>query len=94
MINNDDLTIKIVLQSLLSQKTIPPTFSLRRSGTERKPVIDLIQVLASLTQVGKSTKCNKYLRRSSSPPKKTPMERPPAPTFTKVCKVLDDYALV
>ena len=40
--------------------------------------------------------CNKKLRRLNSPPKRSPMKRPPTPSWTKVYdgKVLDELALV
>ena len=73
----------------------PPTFPLRRSRRKRKPV-GILDPSPSLTQVGKSRMCNKKLRRSNFPPKRTRMKRPPAPRYTKVYdgKILDEYALV
>ena len=58
--------------------------------------MDILDPSPSLTQVEKSRKCNKKLRRSKSQPKRTPMKRPPAPVFTQVHdrKVLDEYAMV
>ena len=72
-----------------------PTPPLRRSTRERRPV-DILDPSPSLTQVGKSRMCNKKLRRSNFPPKRTRMKRPPAPRYTKVYdgKALDEYALV
>ena len=82
-------------QPIISNIEKPPTPPLRRSGRNRKPV-DILDPSPSLTQVGKSRKCNKKLRRSNSPPKRFPMKRPPTPKWTKVYggKVLDGLALV
>ena len=66
-----------------------------RSERNRKPV-DRLDPSPSLTQVGKSRKCNEKLRRSNSPGKKTPMQRPPASNFIRVHdrNILDEYQLV
>ena len=82
-------------QSIISNVIRPPTPPLRRSRRDRRHV-DILDPSHSLTQVGKSRKCNKKLRRSNSPPKRFPMKRPPTPKWTKVYdgKVLDELALV
>ena len=51
----------------------------------------LIQVLDSLSRMS-----NKKLRRSNSPPKRTPIKRPQALRYTKIydCTVIDEYELV
>ena len=58
--------------------------------------MDILDLSPSLTPVGKSRMCNKKLRRSNYPPKRTPMKRPPAPRYTKFYdgRVLDEFALV
>ena len=83
------------MKSVVSNIEKPSTPPLRRSTRDRKPV-DILDPSPSLSQVGKSRLCNKKLRRSKSPSKKFPMQRPPTPKWTKVYngKVLDDLALV
>ena len=68
----------------------------RRSRRVRKPV-DRVDPSPSITPVEKarkSRKFNKNLRRSRSPPEKTPMKRLSAPTFTKVYNVKYEMSML